>query len=149
MPGVGTADGDWLDLVADLLQQPLTRWPEEQVVRQLIRTFDLATCSFVDVGPGSAGVHHIWPLDDPLGGHRPDIEQWAVQRSAREHPLLCFYGATGERVPVQTVDVPDRFVGLRARAGWAEVSALFDSPCQLALPLRLSAGGRRALVLGR
>jgi DNA-binding NarL/FixJ family response regulator len=149
MPGLRTADRDWLDLVTDLLQQPLTGWPEEQVVGQLIRTFDLATCSFVDVGLGSAGVHRIRPLDDSLGGHRSDIEQWAVQRSAREHPLLCFYGATGQRVPVQTADVPDRFVGRAARAGWEEVSALFDSRFQLALPLRLSAAGRRALVLGR
>ena len=149
MPGARLPDGDWLDLVADLLDRPLTSWPEEQVVDLLRRTFELFTCSYSDSGPGRPRTHRIWPLEDPLGGHRQEILQWAEERGPAEHPLLRFYLATGERVPLQTVDVPARFLDRPSRAGWDEVSRLTDSRYQLALPLRLSGTSRRALVLGR
>jgi DNA-binding CsgD family transcriptional regulator len=139
----------WLDFVADLLQAPLAEWPDDRVAAQLRETFELTTCSYSDVQAGRPRQYTIWPLSDPLAGNRQLIEEWAATRAPAEHPVLRFYLATGNRVPLQNADVPERFADRRTQAAWREVGGLGGCPDQLALPLRLDAGGHRAFVLGR
>lgn len=140
---------DWLDVVADLLLTPRHAWPDAAVAAQLRTTFELHSCYYSDVGPGGPRVVTVTPRDETFGGHRREIERWAAERQQTEHPLLCFYGATLARVPMQVADVPDRFAGPEVRGAWADISRLSGVPHQLSLPLRLGRQEHRAFVLAR
>ncbi len=73
MEGTHRADPEWLEFVAELLAEPLSRWPHERVATQLCATFGLLTCSYTQVDGERPRVHHRWPPDEPRSGHRDGI----------------------------------------------------------------------------
>jgi DNA-binding CsgD family transcriptional regulator len=143
------ADGQWLDLVGELLARPLTALPAERIALQLAETFGVRGTSFELREPGRAPTLRLWPTGEQFGGHRAEIEQWGPQHAAQLHPVLRYYLATGDAVPMQVTDVPERFAGRRVVGAWNETARPWGCAAQLALPLHLGAHSHLAFVLGR
>lgn len=140
------AERRWLELVADLLAEPLVEMPVERISVELVRTFAGAGCSFSSWQDGYlAGA--IYPLTEAFSGHRREMEEWAVAAAVRWHPLLVHYRGSGRAGLLQVADVPDRFVHRRVRDAWFATWRPWGCADQLALPL--SPDGARAFVLAR
>lgn len=133
-------DGEWLDLVSDLLDAPLTELPAARIAAALNSTFDLTGTSFNDREPGPR-VLRIWARDARMLGRLDDIVEWRV-----EHPLAVYYARTLDDVPRQIADLPSRLVHATVRGAWAEYARPRDSEAVLLLPLRAH---HRAFALAR
>jgi len=115
--------GRWLDLLGELLRQPLTALPHETLVYTLIDTFQANSGSWnwFD-GAGNVG-GRVWP---PEFINQRQIEEYHRTHFG-EHPLLRWFGHTGAsraqtiaRVPPVIAGqhsrrVPDRSSGSRRR----------------------------------
>lgn len=144
-----SAEGTWLDFVADLMSGPLTELPDERISAQLGLTFDLTGVAYDVRSAGTRPAVRLWPRDEQFGGHRADIGRWGADLAPTRHPLLRFYLATGSPVALQVSDVPDRFAGSRVQAAWREVGRSWGVPAQLSFPVQLSHTGGRTFVMGR
>lgn len=83
-----SADGEWLDLVADLLSTPLTAVPDERIALQLCSTFGLAGAAYHVREPGRESSQRIWPVEEQFGGRRAEIDQWGIEHAPAWHPTL-------------------------------------------------------------
>ena len=109
-------DNAWLDLVADLVAQPLTAWPAEEVVELLAGTFDAPAGSYYGQD-GDVIEQRPWPAD--LGGvDRAEIERWTIEQAPREHPLLRWYLASGDPRAMQVADVPTTVASVGLQDQW-------------------------------
>lgn len=143
-------EGWWLDLAAELLAEPLTTFPCEQLARHIATTFDAAACAFARTGPDGIPHGEIYPLSEQLRGHRAHIEGWCVLHARFIHPVLLQYRATGRPTLLQSADVPERFASRQARAAWRSVGAPAGVAEQLGIPLGYDSAGRlRSFVVGR
>ncbi|RZT88161.1 regulatory LuxR family protein [Pseudonocardia sediminis] len=142
-------DGEWLDLVADLLTQPLTCLPDEKVCRLLVRTFD---------APGS--VFHFQHGGGPLGGRvwppehfAPHIEEqthWAVHESDARHPLMRYHRLTGLGSCLQVDEVPSGIADRRTVRDWRALGRRWGGVQeQVSIPVRFLPRDRRWFLLGR
>lgn len=148
MPARTRAENEWLELVADLLDGPPAALPDERIAVAMWATFGLSGCSFNDVVLGCGPVMNLWPADAGMGGLRAELLEWSRTRAPHEHPLLRFYRHSGRRVPLQIIDVPDRFAD-RTVGDWSDLNDAVGATHQLALPLSFEPGRLRAFVLGR
>jgi DNA-binding CsgD family transcriptional regulator len=139
---------EWLELLADLMTQPLSRLPGERLALALCDTFDSVACSYTEFSRGALAGGGVWPSRETLNGHRDEMAEWVRTRS-HEHPLICFFSATRLCLPMQIHDVPHDVVGRRTLQAWKPLGESIGSPDQLSLPLRVAAGEHRAFVLGR
>jgi DNA-binding CsgD family transcriptional regulator len=149
--GTALGDGEWLDLVADLLGRPLTRWPTDLVLPLLAETFGAPAGSFNDRGPSGPIRQEAWPAD-LYGARYPEVERWAREEAPREHPLLRYYLTSGRRDVVQVCDVPERFAGRRAQDRWRSVCHHLlgdDVVTQVSLPMCAGPLTNRAFLVGR
>jgi DNA-binding CsgD family transcriptional regulator len=148
--GTAPGDGEWLDLVADLMGRPLTRWPTEQVLPLLAATFGAPAGSFNDRDAGSIR-QEAWPAG--LHGDRyPEVERWGRENAPREHPLLRYYLASRRGDVMQVCDVPERFADRRAQDRWRSVCHHLLGPeivAQLSVPLCSGPRANRAFLVGR
>ena len=150
-PGRSRHDGEWLDLVADLLAAPLTRWPAEQVVQQLVATFEAPAGTYYGRAPHGPPVQLQWP-PELFAAHRAEIERWTLHDAPRAHPLLRYYLASGDGRATQVADVPTRFADERVQAGWREWCRSFhdaDVSSQVALPVAYGGSAARTFIVGR
>lgn len=147
--GVAQVEQDWLDLVADLLADPPATLPDGRIGPALCATFGLTACTYNEPSPTGWGLCRVWPAADDLDGLRRALSGWRAEHAPQEHPLLRYHLWTGRRVPIQTVDVPERVTAARLRDGWAEFGRTFGTEHQMALPLQLGPGRHRAFVMGR
>ncbi|MCD2195520.1 LuxR C-terminal-related transcriptional regulator [Actinomycetospora endophytica] len=141
--------GEWLDLVADLMGRPLSRWPAEPVMRQLTTTFDAPAGAFDDRGPGRVTRQEIWPPDFH-GRDLAEVVRWSRERAPEEHPLLRYYLAIGRADVMQVAEVPDRVADRRVRQRWHAVCEDLLGPeivSQISLPL--GPWTNRAFLVGR
>lgn len=146
---MASADGVWVELVAELLAAPLVALPAERIATTLIETLGAGACGAaaepVD-GPISG---RIYPLDEDFGCRHDDVEQWCRDHARDVHPVLLQYRQVGYTAPVQCSEVPERFAGARVRARWREAARPWGAHEQLVLPLDPRAGEQRAYALGR
>jgi DNA-binding CsgD family transcriptional regulator len=142
-------DGEWLDLVADVLACPVTRWPHDRVARLLVETFDAPASAFYAHTAGHPLEQVGWPPEH-FADHVEEMSEWAEQRAPTEHPLLRYYLATGDTHCMQVADVPSRFADERVVAAWAERGRRWGGvQAQLSLPVLFSPSAHRAFVVGR
>ena len=144
-----TAEAEWLDFVADLMEAPLTELPDERIAAQLRSTFELVGTAFHVMTPGAGPAQRLWPLGEQFCGRRAEICEWALTRAPTGHPVLRYYLATAEQVAIQVCDVPDRFADGRLKGAWREIGGSWGVPGQLALPVHLGPQGSRCFVMGR
>ncbi|MEJ2887054.1 helix-turn-helix transcriptional regulator [Actinomycetospora aeridis] len=144
-------EGEWLDLVADLVTRPLTAWPVDRVLSLLASSFDAPASTFYEQEPGGPVEQHRWPADlyaDRLG----DALWWGRTRAPEDHPLLRYYLATGRVEVMQIDDVPDRFADRHVHARWRAACDDVFSPdviAQVSLPVCLNARTNRSFLVGR
>lgn len=142
-------DGEWLDLVADLLSAPLTRWPDTLVATQLVRTFDAAGCvSHVHAANGLSTMHYL-----PAATFEPYLDEllpWAREEAPTRHPLLRYHLVTGHAACLQVTDVPDRIADRRMQADWEARGRRWGGvQSQVSIPVLFARGQFRSFVLGR
>lgn len=149
--GTTRREGEWLELVADLITRPLTAWPVDRVLPMLARSFDAPAATSYRREPGVPIEQHRWPLD--LYADRiEDVLRWGRDRAPVDHPLLRYYLATGRVEVMQIAEVPEPFAGRRVRERWRAACAdLFDEGVvsQVALPVRLDGRTHRSFLVGR
>jgi DNA-binding CsgD family transcriptional regulator len=148
--GTTPGDGEWLDLVADLMGRPLTHWPTEQILPLLAATFGAPAGSFNDRDPGSIR-QEAWP-PGLHGARYPEVERWGRENAPREHPLLRYYLASCRGDVMQVCDVPERFADRRAQDRWRSVCHHLlgaEIVAQLSVPLCSGPRTNRAFLVGR
>jgi DNA-binding CsgD family transcriptional regulator len=143
----GRDDGDWLEFVAELMREPLTELPVERVCEMLRRTFASAAIAVNDFQPDGSVQGRVFPLDASLEGYRADLMAWGPQFS-RTHPIVQYYGATGDLRMIQTADVPLDLVDMRVFGEGAALLRNCGSGQELAFPIGPGAAPR-TLVVGR
>ncbi len=142
-------DGEWLDLVADLLAAPLTRWPDTLVARQLVRTFEAAGCvSHVHGADGLSIVHYLpTPVFEP---YLDELLPWTSDEAPARHPLLRYHLATGQATCLQVADVPDGIADRRMQADWHARGRRWGGvQAQVSIPVQFPGGRFGSFVLGR
>lgn len=142
-------DGVWLDLVADLLESPLTAWPFAQVAQLLVETFDARACGYYARGATTPTEESHWPMEHFVP-NRAAITEFTRQQAAIEHPILRYMLATGDVRCMQVVDVPPEIADRRIVDGWIERGKAWGGvQTQLSVPLLHARAERRSFVLGR
>lgn len=149
MGGLDRREGEWLDLVADLLESPMVDWPHDRVTRQLVETFDaVAGCHYTRSG-AAPPVLRQWP-HDVFAGHPDELAELTADESRNPHPVLRFYLAIGHVVPCQVADVPGWFANRRERDRWYGLYRSWGAvPNQFVLPLQDDRGTNRTQLVGR
>jgi DNA-binding CsgD family transcriptional regulator len=140
---------EWLELVADVLAAPLTAFPEQRVAEQLRVTFEARGVAFNYRTPATGSGYRMWPVEEQFDGHRADIDRYSRNEASTAHPVLRFYLATSQVVPLQVHDVPDRFADRRVRGAWVERASQWGCAGNVALPMYFAPDGWRSFVLGR
>jgi DNA-binding CsgD family transcriptional regulator len=144
------ADREWLDLVTDVLQDPLAVLPEERIAVALHETFRANGCAFHQRdGARALPVQRIWPAAQYAPATVAEMNDWAVHSAARGHPVLRYYLATHDARAVQVADVPSLFAPPAVVGAWNEVAGGWGIASQVAIPLRFGPAGHRAFVVGR
>jgi DNA-binding CsgD family transcriptional regulator len=147
---VRRAEGEWLDLLADVMAEPLAVLPEERLAVQLCDTFAARGCAFqVRAGASAVPVQRIWPLGAHAAAETDEINRWSVRQGPVRHPVLRYYLATRNPVVMQVADVPSAFAGPRVIAQWHARMRDWRIPAQMALPLAFDPTGHRAFALAR
>lgn len=144
-------EGQWLELVADLMTRPLSGWPVGRILPVLVRSFGAPAGAYYGqeaTGPlGQEG----WPPDF-FAGRLADTERWGRERAPHDHPLLRYYLATGRAEVLQVADVPaphaDRRVHERWRAACDDVLGS-EVVSQVSMPVCLSERTNRSFLVGR
>jgi DNA-binding CsgD family transcriptional regulator len=144
--GRARIERDWLELVADLVAQPLEDLPVQRLALQLARTLAAPACGFSAAADGGGLAGDIYPRTEPLGGHRAEILEWSARHAARCHPILVHFRATGRTRVVQVADLPGE---RRHRSAWYATAGRWGCADQLALPLPTDPSGARAFVVAR
>ncbi|MDD7964997.1 helix-turn-helix transcriptional regulator [Actinomycetospora lemnae] len=149
--GTATREGEWLDLVADLVARPLTTWPVDRVLPLLARSFDAPAGAYHGQEACGPVERRPWPpdfYDDRLA----DVQCWSRLHAATDHPLLRYYLATGRAEVMQVADVPDRVADHRVQQRWRAVCDDLlgsDVVSQVSLPVCLDERTHRAFLVGR
>ncbi|MDD7932289.1 LuxR family transcriptional regulator [Actinomycetospora straminea] len=149
--GTAAREGEWLDLVADLVAQPLTTWPVDRVLAALAGSFDAPAGAYHDQRASGRDEREVWPPDF-YDGRFADVACWSRARAATDHPLLRYYLATGRAEVVQVAEVPARFADRRVHQRWrAACDDLLgrDVVSQVCLPVCLDRSTNRAFLVGR
>ncbi|MDP9696638.1 UNVERIFIED_ORG: DNA-binding CsgD family transcriptional regulator [Arthrobacter globiformis] len=135
----------WLELLGEILQQPLgmSQQFEGQVLDLLGQSFD---------GACSTRNQVVLPWDDHVlicrpQGYMPD--QPPGDYSMRQQPLLRWYVLTKQTDPQTLGRVPDSLAGSRLRRAWQEVVRPWGLNHQLSIPLQTGGGEHHAYLVYR
>ena len=113
----GHREGEWLDLVADLLTVPPTEWPDERVAGLLLESFDaVGGGRDYERVCGAPPVQREWPYNIVTGNE--ELAEFTRDEAHNPHPILRYFVATGRRHAGQVADVEDWFVDRRSRDRW-------------------------------
>lgn len=139
--------GDWIDVVAGLLQQPLLAYPVE-VLATALKDYYEATCigwpfrneqGRADALTFPAG---LMPPPPPAG------EDWTARAGYLLHPVKRWFRVSGDFTAQSAAKVPESVVSRRYQVQWKEASGPFAMD-QLILHLDMSDPPYRVFVIGR
>jgi DNA-binding CsgD family transcriptional regulator len=129
-------DRAWLEFVAELMAEPLTELPVDQIALMLRDTFDAAAVAASDFVPGRPLTEEIYPLDSSIESYRDQILEWGAVNAPRSHPVLRYYIVTGDLVPLQIADVPEDLLDPGAYGEGDALPRASGMTEQVAMPLR-------------
>lgn len=135
----------WLELVGEILQQPLgmSSGREGQVLDLLSQSLNGAcsTRNRVDL-PWDNHILACWPPDfmpnEPPGDY-----------AMSQQPLLRWYAFTGQTGPQSLGRVPDALAGSGLKRGWEEVARPWGLIHQLSIPLQIGGDNHHAYLIYR
>ena len=133
----------WLDLLGELLHQPLVELPVDAINAELLATFDARGAALHCRSPG--GVHSLraWPED--LSEAR--VEE--LRAVADTQPIARWYRTTRSPAPYTSGRVPRTIADERCVQEWVELSRPYGVTELLCLPLHVAADEHRIFVVGR
>jgi DNA-binding CsgD family transcriptional regulator len=137
--------GHWLDVVGQLLRQPITELPHEVIAHELIATFDVAGSAYYQRDYNGRASLQIWPEDQPAARVSP-AEALAI---TNVNPLLRYYTLTGNGASRSIGDVPSWIADRRTIGAWRELTAPWGVEENLSIPLHVQGQTHRALTLAR
>jgi DNA-binding CsgD family transcriptional regulator len=144
-------EGEWLELVADLIVRPLTSWPVDRILPMLARSFGAPASAYHGQEPTGPVERRPWPpdfYDDRLA----DVQRWSRDHAAHDHPLLRYYLATGRAEVMQVAEVPEPFADRGVQERWRTVCDDVlggDVVSQVSLPVCLDDSTNRSFLVGR
>lgn len=138
----------WLELIGDLLQQPLgTPWQYDEPVLDLLTLSFNGACSTRNC-VSTEWVDRLvasWPLgylpDEPPGDD--------VVPDAARQPLLRWYAVTGHTEPQSLGRVPDTVASSRLKGAWEEIVRPWGANNELSIPVQWGGAGHQAYVISR
>ncbi|GJF02508.1 hypothetical protein PSD17_14710 [Pseudonocardia sp. D17] len=98
-------DGDWPDLVADLLRAPTTRLPTERIGWLLVEMLAAAGCSYWGHDLDGESVDEGRP-PEYFAPYRAEMLHHATNVAPTRHPLLRYCAATGDIRAMQVCESP-------------------------------------------
>jgi DNA-binding CsgD family transcriptional regulator len=137
----------WLEVVGEILQQPLTRWPHETLSSELLATFDARTVSWHRRQPGGREELAGWCGD--RGGLDVSTVQGWLDTLLDRHPLMQWYTTVLDIRPQTMNRVPLKVSPLRNREMVYELVRPLGAEHQLALELTTPGVEHRAFIVAR
>jgi len=138
----------WLEIVGELLQQPLTEFPHATISQQLCASFDVVAVSWNwrdsdgSVGFEISPPREVWRSQELL-------DTWHDPEMVAAHPLMRWFTATRDPTPQTMGRVP---AAIASRTDHAVIDRLLRSTgCeqQLSIPYRLAGAEYREFLLAR
>ncbi|MBB4742651.1 DNA-binding CsgD family transcriptional regulator [Actinoplanes octamycinicus] len=135
--------GRWLDIIGSLLREPLTDFPHDRLLRQLITTFAAGSGCWTYRTPGGS-----------LGGMKlhPGFSRAAwltfVDGRLHEHPLVRWFSVTGQSAAWTVARVPACLVD-RRYGEWRERTESFGLRHQMAVPIFYGPAAMAVFVVAR
>lgn len=155
MASVDARVADWIEIVADLLRDPLTAFPATRISQHIVDSFDAEIASYEWRTPdGTTGRTVLAPPGRLFAGMALAESLEVAGRLLNEdglidhHPLIRWFAATGDSTAQTLCRVP---VSLRT-ARYSELSEALDSfglQVQMSIPVRLTGVEHVAFVLAR
>lgn len=156
MASVGARVADWIEIVADLMREPLTAFPVKRISQHILDSFDTEIVSYDWRTPDGIADHTVLAPPGRLfaGMALPDALE-VSRRTLNEHdlidhhPLIRWYAATRDPA-AQTMGRVPASIRASSRSGELhEAMASFGLQVQMSLPVRLAGVEYAAFVLGR
>lgn len=145
MPDVERRFTHWVDLVDHLLRCPASGFPTGMLTAEMGATFGTNASWNWAEADGSFGFEM---LEQPPGWpSEAEVEFW-TQEALPEHPLLQWFGVTGDSTAMTIDRVPGTVGSRRGRAMVNDCLAPMGLHQQLSIPYRLGAG-HRAFVMAK
>lgn len=135
-----------VDLVAELLVQPLDRFPVQQVSEHLRESVDASFAAWNYVAGDGRRLGYMSAGAEVF---RDAGEAWLQSPGVAVHPLLRWYAVAGSTVPMTAARVPTGVADRRCQAAFASVVEPMGVLRQLSVPIHLGAYADDAIVLGR
>ncbi len=135
----------WLELVGEILQQPLGL-----SVRHEEQLLDLLNQSFNGACSTRNHVRHKWEnhlLDCWPRNYIPNEPPSGYD--LRQQPLLRWYAFTGQTGPQSLGRVPDAVASNRLKQGWEEIARPWGINHHLSIPLQIGGGDHNAYLIHR
>jgi DNA-binding CsgD family transcriptional regulator len=138
--------GRWLEIVAELLQQPTLELPHKMIAHELIATFDVVGSAYYQRDRTGRASLQIWPEDQPAARSVSPAEALAI---TDVNPLLRFYTTTGNGASRSIGEVPASMADRRTIGAWRELTVPWGVEENLSIPLHVQGQAHRALTLAR
>jgi DNA-binding CsgD family transcriptional regulator len=134
----------WLDIVGELLREPLCRVPYDLLNAELADSFGVTAIAWSSRADDGRVQIDAWP-SETYSRQRLD----ALMPTAEWQPLVRWYRTTGSTTPHRLASVPKAIADTRCVGQWREVSKPLGVTEQLGIPMYLSGSEYRALVVAR
>jgi DNA-binding CsgD family transcriptional regulator len=156
MASVGARVADWIEIVVELLRDPLTAFPVEHISRHLVDSFDTEIASYDWRTPDGIADHTVLAPAGRLfaGMELPDaleVSRRALNegRLIDHHPLIRWFAASRDST-AQTMGRVPASIRASSRSGeLSEAMASFGLQVQMSIPVWLTGAEYVAFVLGR
>lgn len=135
-----------VDLLAELLAQPLDRFPVQEVAEHLRESVGASMVAWNYV---SGQRRRLGYLSAGAESFRDAGEAWLQAHAPGAHPLLRWYATSGSTVPLTAARVPTAVADRRCQEAFAAVVEPLGVLRQLSVPVPLSVHVHDAVVLGR
>lgn len=135
-----------VDLLAELLVQPLDRFPVQQVSEHLRGSVDAAFAAWNYVSDAGRRIGY---MSDGVASYRDVGEAWLQSSWVGAHPLLRWYAVAGSTRPQTAARVPTGVADRRCREVFGSVVEPLGLLHQLSVPVQLGVHEHDAIVLAR
>ena len=140
--------GRWLDLIGDLMRQPLYELPHQRIASALREDFTAGLSGWMVRDAKGDVTPQMWPTPPRELVHFS--EDWAHDRRRQEfHPLVYWADLTGDMTAMSTGQIPVAVLGRRRLEAWRADSEPMGVPHQMHLPLFLRGRAVRTFVVSR
>ena len=139
---------EWIDLVAELLREPLTDFPHEAIALQLRDSFAVTAVSW-DWREDALRQGGQLFSDSGSALTQELMDAWHTEELMSRHPLRHWLAATGDLHPQTAGRVPNAIAPVEDVALMVEILGPYGVPEQLAIPYRCAGDAFALFALGR